>query len=53
MPEARAFLEDTPTAPTSPHHPIDEPVIDVFMERLRNNKPTTPNSSEKTIAIFL
>lgn len=52
MPEGCAFLESTPSPPTPPHQPlINEHVFDIFMERLKNNEPSTPYSSEKTILI--
>lgn len=53
IPKARAFLEDTSTPPTPPHQDnnIDEPFIDTFMEHIRNNEPSTPDSSDQTINI--
>ena len=51
MPEAHAFPENTSTPFTPPHKPIDLPIFDTFMEKLRNNKPCTPDSSDLTINI--
>lgn len=51
MPEARDFLDVISLSPTYPHKHIDETVIDVFMERLRNNEPSIHDSSTLTINI--
>ncbi|KAI5399919.1 hypothetical protein KIW84_065023 [Lathyrus oleraceus] len=51
MPKSRSFLEDTPYTLTLPYQPIDEPFFDTFMERLRNNEPSTPDYSDQTIEI--
>lgn len=53
IPEARVYQEDTPIPPTSfPQPIIDEPVINTFIEQIRNNKPSTPDSSDQTINIL-
>lgn len=52
MPEARVFPENTPSPPSPHHQPlINEPLFDIFMEQLRNNKPSTPGFSGQTIFI--
>lgn len=51
MSKARAFPENTSKPPIPPYQPVDVPIFDTFMERLRNNEPSATNSSDLTINI--
>lgn len=53
IPKICAFPEDTPTPPSPPSKPnlIEAPVFNTFMENIRNNIPSTPDSYDQPIVI--